>query len=274
MLTVAVGRPVHSLGRTVGPEGRAVRSARCMLPDTRGVAERSKAAVLEGGMETAMTMTRRSVLRLSLGLGGMALTAGAIGLLWVRRKLDPRTLVGERFLEAAAPPGRLAPTPACEDDDAEPTETAPEGPFYIPNSPERAVVREPGVIGTPLVLTGRVLSTDCRPLAGVVLDFWNCDGTGNYDEGFKLRGHQFTDEKGTYRLETVKPADYEIGGLHRAPHIHVKVQGRGSRLLTTQIFFPGEPLNTQDRFFQEGLTMKLGSSGDRSRVGRFDFVLA
>ena len=149
------------------------------------------------------------------------------------------------------------------------------GPFYIPNTPERTVVREPGVVGTPLVLTGRVLSPDCRPLAGVVLDFWNCDDNSDYGtQGFKLRGHQFTDEKGTYRLETVKPADYEAGGGRRTPHIHVKLQGRGTRLLTTQIFFPGEPLNSQDWLFRETLTMELGSSGDGTLRGRFNFVLA
>lgn len=125
------------------------------------------------------------------------------------------------------------------------------------------------------MLTGRVLAPDCRPLAGAVLDFWSCDGHGVYDtEGFKLRGHQRTDASGAYRLETVKPSGYRDHGIQRAPHIHVKVQGRGTRLLTTQLFFPGESLNPQDYLFRDSLMIDLARSGDGSLRGRFDFVLA
>lgn len=222
-----------------------------------------------------MTMTRRSALRLFLGLGGAVAGLGAAGLVWLRRTFDPRTPVEYPLPAVAGTSGRLAPTPACEDGDAEPTESSIEGPFYLPDTPERRVLREAGTVGMPLVLTGRVLTPDCRPLAGAVLDFWSCDGQGVYDtEGFRLRGHQFTDASGAYRLETVKPSDYKQYGIHRTPHIHVKVQGRGTRLLTTQLFFPGEPLNAQDYLVQESLTVSLTRAGDGSLLGRFDFVLA
>ncbi len=229
-------------------------------------------------METAMPMTRRSALRLLLGLGGAVLGVGAAGLVWLQRKLDPGTEIDYALppLPArAAATGPLPLTPVCDDGDADPTEGSIEGPFYTPNTPERSVLREAGIAGTPLVLTGRVLAPDCRPLAGAVLDFWSCDGNGVYDnEGFKLRGHQFTDSSGAYRLETVKPSDYKQYGIHRTPHIHVKVQGRGTRLLTTQLFFPGEPLNAGDYLVKESLIIDLAQSGDGSLVGRFDFVLA
>jgi protocatechuate 3,4-dioxygenase beta subunit len=222
-----------------------------------------------------MAMTRRSVLRLFLGLGGTIVGAGAASLVWFQRKLDPRTPIEGPLPGVAWASGTLPPTPACDDGDADPTEGAAEGPFYRPNTPERKVLREAGIPGTPLVLTGRVLAPDCRPLAGAVLDFWSCDGRGVYDtEGFKLRGHQLTDASGAYRLETVKPSDYRQNGLHRTPHIHVKVQGRGTRLLTTQLFFPGEPLNDQDYLVRDSLLIDLARSGGGSLTGRFDFVLA
>ena len=101
------------------------------------------------------------------------------------------------------------------------------------------------------------------------------DGNGVYDnEGFRLRGHQYTDAAGAFRLETVKPADYRQYGIHRTPHIHVKVQGRNTALLTTQLFFPGEPLNARDWLFKESLLMDVAKSGSGSLAGRFDFVLA
>jgi protocatechuate 3,4-dioxygenase beta subunit len=124
---------------------------------------------------------------------------------------------------------------------------------------------EAGVSGTPLLLTGRVLSTDCRPLARALLDFWQADGDGRYEnDGFRLRGHQFTDGQGRFRLETVVPGQYP----GRTPHIHVKVQRRGGQILTTQLYFPGESGNEQDSLFDPALQMRR--SGGR---GWFDFVL-
>jgi protocatechuate 3,4-dioxygenase beta subunit len=83
----------------------------------------------------------------------------------------------------------LAPTPACDDGD-EPTPEQTEGPFFTPDSPERTSLREDGIDGTPFVLTGTVLATDCTPLSGSLLDFWHADDSGEYDnDGYRLRGH-------------------------------------------------------------------------------------
>ena len=58
-------------------------------------------------------------------------------------------------------------------------------------------------LGEPMLLEGRVLDTKCRPVPGAVLDFWSCDGEGEYDnDGMRLRGHQFADDEGRYRIET------------------------------------------------------------------------
>jgi protocatechuate 3,4-dioxygenase beta subunit len=158
----------------------------------------------------------------------------------------------------------LEPTPACEDGD-EPSPEQTEGPFYTPDTPQRRNLVEEGVEGEPLVLTGAVLDTRCQPIAGALLDFWQADGDGEYDnEGFRLRGHQFADARGRFRLRTVVPGAYS----GRTRHIHVKVQRRGGEVLTTQLYFPNEPGNASDGIFDERLVMDV-----RGGRARFDFVL-
>ena len=163
---------------------------------------------------------------------------------------------------------RAAPTPACDDGD-DPTPQQTEGPFFTPSSPQRASLLEAGIEGTRLVVTGAVLDTACQPIGGALLDFWQADAAGRYDnEGFKLRGHQFTAANGRYRLETVVPGLY--GG--RTRHIHVKAQPRAGATLTTQLYFPGEPANDGDAIFDPRLMMRVRAAGDPRRA-RFDFVL-
>ena len=109
----------------------------------------------------------------------------------------------------------------------------------------------------------------CRPLAGTLLDFWQADTNGEYDNvGFRLRGHQFSDADGRYRLETITPAQYQT----RTPHIHVKVQAPNRPVLTTQLYFPDHPRNAEDFIFQPELVMALSGAG-AGQTGRFDFVL-
>ena len=119
----------------------------------------------------------------------------------------------------------LSPTPACHDgDDVTIAQTA--GPFFKPSSPERVDLLETGMAGQKIELVGLVLSRGCKPLAGVLIDFWQADDKGRYDNsGFRLRGHQFTDADGRYRLKTVVPGNYD----GRTRHIHVKVQARGGQ---------------------------------------------
>ena len=165
---------------------------------------------------------------------------------------------------------QLAPTPACHDqDDHEETISQTAGPFYTPNTPERTNLVEEGITGTPLLVTGQVLTTDCQPIAGALLDFWHADDAGEYDnEGYRLRGHQFADEQGNYRLETILPGLYP----GRTRHIHVKVQGKNTSLLTTQMYFPGESDNGGDGIFDPSLLMNV-EDGDNGKVASFNFVL-
>lgn len=164
---------------------------------------------------------------------------------------------------------QLAPTPQCDDHDETPAQT--EGPFYTPNTPERTSLLEAGIVGTPLLVTGKVLTTSCQPLGGAMLDFWHADDGGNYDnEGFKLRGHQFTDAEGNFKLETIMPGLYP----GRTRHIHVRVQGVETALLTTQLYFPDEPDNATDGIFAAELVMDVEEGEGGGKTAVFNFVLA
>jgi len=162
----------------------------------------------------------------------------------------------------------LVATPECHD--GEPvTLRETEGPFFKPASPKRTELFEAGMPGRPMELLGFVLSRHCRPLRGALLDFWQADDNGAYDNsGFRLRGHQFSDAEGRYRLHSIVPGAYE----GRTRHVHVKVQAPGSRLLTTQVYFPGEPRNRSDGLFRSELLMRTAEENG-SLAGRFDFVL-
>jgi protocatechuate 3,4-dioxygenase beta subunit len=170
----------------------------------------------------------------------------------------------------ASPPAQaqLRPTPACGDDD-DPTPAQTEGPYFTPNSPERASLLEPGMSGTRLTLTGYVLTAACRPVARTLVDFWQCDDKGVYDNtGYRLRGHQFTDAAGRYSLETIVPALYP----GRTRHIHVKVQAPNRPVLTTQLYFPGEARNRADGIFNPALVMDLQDTTG-GKAGAYNFVL-
>ena len=163
------------------------------------------------------------------------------------------------------PDGSLAATPACDDGD-EATHEQTEGPYFKPDSPERSSLAESGVVGSHMVVAGVVLDTDCRPVRRALLDFWQADGAGEYDlEGLRLRGHQFTDGRGRFRLATVVPGLYP----GRTRHIHVKVQAPGRRVLTTQIYFPGDPGNQRDFLYRPELEMKKAGAEEAS----FDFIV-
>ena len=197
------------------------------------------------------------------------------------RRMFLRTLVVAPFAaaltafhpQAAGAMLLLAATPATPDDDhdkeLEVTHSETAGPFFKPRSPERASLIEKGIAGTPLAVSGRVRARDGKPIAGALLDFWHADDGGEYDNaGFRHRGHQFADAQGRWRLETIVPGVYP----GRTRHIHVKVQAPRGRVLTTQLYFPGEPGNRRDGLFDESLLMSVRETGGR-KAGAFDFVL-
>ena len=158
-------------------------------------------------------------------------------------------------------------TPAC---DGTPAPAQTEGPYYTPDTPERNSLIEPGITGQRLFIVGYVLDTNCQPIPGAWLDFWQADTTGVYDNaGYKLRGHQFTDQDGRYFLDTILPGEY----TGRTVHIHVKLQAPGGGILTTQLYFPGTSANAQDPNFDPALLVRLENNGD-TLIAYFNFVLA
>jgi virginiamycin B lyase len=161
-------------------------------------------------------------------------------------------------------------TPACTGQ-AEATASNAEGPYYKSGAPQRTVLAEPGMAGTRLLLTGQVLTMDCQPVAGALLDFWQADDRGEYDNtGYTLRGKQFADEMGRYRLETIVPGRYP----GRTLHIHVKVSAPGGPVLTTQIYFANEPGNESDALILPSLIVPLTDAAGGGKAATFNFVLS
>jgi protocatechuate 3,4-dioxygenase beta subunit len=162
----------------------------------------------------------------------------------------------------------LPPTPQCHDGDPS-TLRQTEGPYFKPSSPARADLVEPNSKARLVELRGQVLTRSCRPVPRALLDLWHADERGAYDNaGFRYRGHLFTDTEGRYRFRTILPALY----TGRTRHYHLKVQAPQQGVLTTQLYFPDEPMNRRDGLFRRELVMRMAEAGD-DLSARFDFVL-
>jgi protocatechuate 3,4-dioxygenase beta subunit len=151
-----------------------------------------------------------------------------------------------------------------------------EGPFFTPQTPRRRDIRDPDVSDKVLIVAGRVLDSQCRPIAGAVLDFWQTDHAGRYDQqGYRYRGHQHTDSDGRFELVTVRPQAYTAMSIFRTPHIHAKVQGRNTALLTTQLYLPDAvETNARDRGYDPSLAIEYVAQDGSAQRAVFDFVLA
>jgi Dioxygenase len=213
-------------------------------------------------LEHAVLSRRRLILG-GLALGVPAVLAACTSGGGERTSRPPRITGGA----AGASPTTLAPTPACGKGGQ--TEAQTEGPFFEPDSPEKADFTGDVSKGTPIVLTGAVVTTDCRPIERALLDVWHADADGEYDNsGYRLRGHFFTDDRGGYTLRTIVPGLYP----GRTRHFHFKVQPPGGSVLTTQLYFPGEPRNQQDSIFSPELLMDVRDSGP-GKDATFTFVV-
>ncbi len=153
------------------------------------------------------------------------------------------------------------------------TENNWQGPFYKPGAPIRSVLLEKGMAGTPLTVTGRVLDTHGRALKGALLDIWHADHKGSYDNaGFLLRGKIYTDDEGRYTLRTVKPLYYGDPGDMRPAHIHVKASSGKSAILTTELYFKGDPWMHRDAGVRPSLILSARRE-PQGLVAKFDFVI-
>jgi protocatechuate 3,4-dioxygenase beta subunit len=119
-------------------------------------------------------------------------------------------------------------------------------------------------------LMGRVLNLKGEPVQGAKIEIWQANTHGRYthpsdtnpaplDLNFDGFSVQFTDDEGRYRFKTVKPGAYPANAnWMRPPHIHFEVTGKSNRL-TTQMYFPGEPLNDTDILLQSVRSNKEGA---------------
>ena len=120
-------------------------------------------------------------------------------------------------------------------------------------------------LGERIIVTGRVLDADGRPVRGSLIEIWQANAAGRYthhldrhsaplDPNFSGAGRCLTDNEGRYRFVTVKPGAYPWKNHHNAwrpAHIHLSLFGSSFRSrLITQMYFPGDPLFGQDPIFQ------------------------
>ena len=173
-----------------------------------------------------------------------------------------------------------------------------EGPFYAPGAPafgaEATLPMRPDEKGTPMTFHGQVRAVDGTPLGGALVDIWHCDDDGFYAQfapgipEWNLRGRVTADENGTFTIHTMQPAPYQIptdgatGAIIRAAnwhawrpaHLHLKVSADGHQLITTQLYFPGDPHNDDDiaSAVKPELMLDPKPSGDGVDV-EYDFVL-
>ncbi len=151
------------------------------------------------------------------------------------------------------------------------TESTVLGPFYREGARELAPGESISLDGKgePAIVSGRVLSTDSTPIAGAVLDVWEGNDDGLYEQqdpnqpDMNLRGRYRTDAEGRFTVVGIKPVSYPVPtdgpvgqlllalGRHpyRPAHIHFIISAEGYRPLTTHLFASGDPYLDSDAVF-------------------------
>ena len=145
-----------------------------------------------------------------------------------------------------------------------------EGPFYKADAPVRSVIETEG---ERLRIEGKVLTAgDCQTaVADAILDIWHCDNHGAYDmNGYKGRGQVKTDMNGNYSFTTILPPPYGS----RPRHIHFKIRAKNLPVLTTQLYFEGDPKINNDfaRNAEKNRVIALQSDSDLKK-GVFNIYL-
>lgn len=115
--------------------------------------------------------------------------------------------------------------------------------------------------GQRIILAGRVLDEDGRPVPKTLLEIWQCNAAGRYrherdqhdaplDPHFNGVGQVVTNEKGEWRVLTIQPGAYPWRNTHnawRAAHVHFSIFGPAfATRIVTQMYFPGDPLIPAD----------------------------
>ncbi|HEX5909008.1 MAG TPA: protocatechuate 3,4-dioxygenase subunit beta [Thermoleophilaceae bacterium] len=136
-------------------------------------------------------------------------------------------------------------------------------------------------LGERIVLHGRVLDGDGRPVPDTLVELWQANSAGRYrhvvdrhpaplDPNFAGAGRAVTDGDGRYRFVTIKPGAYpwrNHDNAWRAAHIHLSLFGLAfTQRLVTQMYFPGDPLFFQDPIFNSVPDQR----GRELMISRFD----
>ena len=168
-----------------------------------------------------------------------------------------------RFLTAAALPLAAYAVPGAWAQMLAETAKQTEGPFYPDRLPldtdnDLLVLNDSSspADGEVTHFSGRVLSKSGQPLRGITVELWQADARGVYihsrsgrgdqrDGNFQGYGRFLTGSDGRFYFRTIKPVAY----VGRTPHIHVIAKKGDRRLLTTQCYVKGEPLNERDRLY-------------------------
>ncbi|QBI21000.1 protocatechuate 3,4-dioxygenase subunit beta [Egibacter rhizosphaerae] len=136
-------------------------------------------------------------------------------------------------------------------------------------------------LGERIIVHGRVLEEDGRPVRGALVEVWQANAGGRYhhdrdrhpaplDPNFTGAGRCVTDDEGRYRFVSIKPGAYPWGNhdnAWRPAHIHFSLIGRSfMQRIVTQMYFPGDPL-----FYQDPIMNSVPDPKARSRmIARFD----
>jgi protocatechuate 3,4-dioxygenase beta subunit len=138
------------------------------------------------------------------------------------------------------------------------------GPVYgqdslrpLDNDLTRNAVKNGEVLGERIIVVGRVLDEDDRPVPNALVEVWQANAAGRYfhkndqhdapiDPNFTGAGRVLTDQNGEYRFTSIRPGAYPWGNhdnAWRPQHIHFSVFGRNFlQRMVTQMYFPGDPL--------------------------------
>lgn len=139
-----------------------------------------------------------------------------------------------------------------------PTQPDALGPFYEEDAPNTTNLS--GTLpGSPLAMSGQVKDTDCRPIAGALVEVWQADEDGDYHDDL-LRASLIADNDGRFAFTTIMPGRYlQATGL-RPAHLHYRVSAPGFRTLVTQIYFEGDP------YLRPNDSCRTCGSGDPERI--------
>jgi len=140
-------------------------------------------------------------------------------------------------------------------------------------------------LGERIILAGRVLDEDGKPVPDTLVELWQCNAAGRYahprdqhdaplDKNFTGFGQAVTDGDGNWRFVTIKPGHYPWRNTHnawRAQHVHFSIFGPAfATRVVTQMYFPGDPLLADDPIYNS----VPDEAGRQALIARYDAGLS